>query len=728
MKDCCQHHHQEDKRPPAGPDAPVSYTCPMHPGIAQDHPGPCPKCGMALELKSIPASAEEKNPELEEMTRRFKVSLILTLPLVFLAMTEMSGHAKFLSGPVLGWIEFILATPVVLWGGAPFFKRGWASVIRRSLNMFTLIAMGTGAAYFYSLAAVVTPRIFPKNLIEAGGGIPVYFEAAAVIVTLVLMGQVLELHARMKTGDAIRALLGLAPKTAHLIGPDGGEKNIPLENVKTGDRLRIRPGESIPVDGIVTEGQSAVDESMMTGESIPVAKGSGSPVVGGTVNGTGSLVMEAKRVGAETVLSHIIQRVGEAQRSKAPIQNLADKVSGYFVPAVILISLATFIFWFFKGPEPRLAFAMLSAVSVLIIACPCALGLATPMSVMVGIGRAAQAGVLIQNAAVLQTFERVKTLIVDKTGTLTEGKPKLVSMLAAGRDESEILRLAASLEHHSEHPLAHAIVSAAKGRGIPLAPVQNFNSVTGKGITGIIGDHLAALGNQKLLADLKIPFEVLSRQAEDLRKKGETVIFLAIDNQMAGILGVADTIKESTYGAIQKLRREGIAIKIVTGDNLITAEAIGKKLGLTDIEAEVSPDRKGEIVKRLQAGGRLVAMAGDGINDAPALSQADIGIAMGTGTDVAMESADIVLVKGDLNGIERAKRLSHAMMKNIRQNLFFAFLYNLLGIPIAAGIFYPIFGWLLSPMIAGAAMSLSSVSVILNALRLNQSTKRYQVP
>ena len=677
----------------------------MHPEVIQEGLGSCPKCGMALEPKSA-STAEERNPELEAMSRRFWVGLALTAPLFL---------------PALGRLHPVLATPVVLWGGWPFFARGWESVVRRRLNMFTLIALGVGVAYLYSLIAELLPGLFPPTFRDSGGRVPVYFEAAAVITVLVLLGQVLELKARSRTSSAIKALLNLAPKTARLIRPNGEEEDLPLESVKVGDRLRVRPGERVPTDGVVLEGASAVDESMVTGESIPVEKGPGVRVTGGTVNGTGSMVIEARRVGGDTLLARIVHMVSEAQRSRAPIQRLADVISSYFVPAVVLVSAITFVTWFLIGPQPRLAYALVNAVAVLIIACPCALGLATPMSIMVGVGRGAQAGVLIKNAEALEIFEKVDTLVVDKTGTLTEGKPKLVSVVPARQgQERDLLRLAGSVERGSEHPLAAAIVAGARDRSVPLSDAKGFKSLTGKGVTGTVDGRAVALGNSALMEEMGVPPGDLSERAEALRREGQTVMFVAADGKLAGLVGVADPVKASTPEAIQILRREGVRVIMVTGDNQTTAEAVARRLALEEVRAGVLPERKGELVKRLQAEGRVVAMAGDGVNDAPALAQASVGIAMGAGADVAMESAGVTLVKGDLRGIARARRLSRVTMRNIRQNLFFAFFYNALGIPVAAGALYPFFGILLSPMIASAAMSFSSVSVIANALRLRK--------
>ena len=698
----------------------TEYTCPMHPEIIQDHPGNCPKCGMALESRTV--SVEEDNTELNDMTRRFKVSAILAIPVFFLAMiTDMvpAWLPDGLSMSTVQWIEFVLATPVVLWGGWPFFVRGWQSVQTGNLNMFTLISLGVSVAWVFSIVALFFPQIFPSEMLHAGGTVPVYFEAAAVITALVLLGQVLELRARSQTNAAIQLLLGLAPKTARLIKAGGKEEDVPLESVKPDDMLRIRPGEKIPVDGIVLEGESNVDESMVTGEPIPVAKQTGDKLIGATINSTGSLLMRAENVGADTLLSQIIHMVAEAQRSRAPIQKMADTVAGYFVPAVVGIAIITAIAWRIWGPEPQLAYAVINAVAVLIIACPCALGLATPISIMVGTGRGATEGVLIKNAEALEIMEKVDTLVVDKTGTLTEGKPKLVSVTTLdGVEEINALQLTASLERASEHPLAEAIVKGAEKRGLTLSKVNNFQSITGKGVTGEIDGHKVALGNIKLLEDLGVEAQVLPKMGDLQKAEGQTVMYLAIDGKAAGLIGVADPIKTSTPEAIRALHAEGISVVMLTGDSLKTAEAVAKKLDIDNIHAEVLPDQKAAVIKRLQAEGRIVAMAGDGINDAPALAQAHVGIAMGTGTDVAMESAGVTLVKGDLRGIVRARRLSRATMKNIRQNLFFAFFYNSAGVPIAAGVLYPVFGLLLSPMIAAAAMSFSSVSVITNALRL----------
>ncbi|MEE8110834.1 MAG: heavy metal translocating P-type ATPase [bacterium] len=705
------------------PAAKTEYVCPMHPEVVQDEPGSCPICGMALEPRTVTLE-EEVNPELVDMTRRFWVSVVLAVPVLFLAMSDLiPGRPvqQVLSPRLLGWIQLVLSTPVVLWGGWPFFERGWASIVNRSLNMFTLIAVGVGTAYVYSVVAALFPGIFPEVFRGEGGEVAVYFEAAAVITALVLLGQVLELRARSQTSSAIKALLGLAPKTARLVREDGSEGDVPLDRVQPGDRLRVRPGEKVPVDGVVLEGSSSVDESMVTGEPIPVEKGPQSKVTGGTVNGTGGFVMRAERVGGETLLAQIVKMVSEAQRSRAPIQRLADVVSSYFVPAVVLTAVAAFIVWSLIGPEPRMAYALVNAVAVLIIACPCALGLATPMSIMVGTGRGATAGVLIKNAEALEVLEKVDTLVVDKTGTLTEGRPRLTSLVALpDQDESQVLGLAASLERASEHPLAAAIVAGAQERGLALSDVEDFRSVTGKGVAGQVGGRSVILGNQKFFEDEGISTGDLLEKAEGLRRDGQTVMFVGVDGRAAGLLGVADPVKDTTPEAIRVLHRDGMRIVMLTGDNRTTAEAVARKLELDEVEAEVLPAQKVEVVKRLQAEGRVVAMAGDGINDAPALAQAQVGIAMGTGTDVAMESAGVTLVKGDLRGIARARRLSRGTMRNIRQNLFFAFIYNILGVPLAAGVLYPVFGLLLSPIIASAAMTFSSVSVIGNALRLRK--------
>jgi len=700
----------------------TEYTCPMHPEIVRDEPGNCPICGMALEPRTV--AAKEKNEELEDMSRRFWVSAVLSIP-VFLLATVADLIPQWLPDGFtmqqVQWVEFVLATPVILWGGWTFYVRAVQSVRTWNLNMFTLIGLGVSVAWLYSVVALLLPAIFPPTMRHEDGTVPVYFEVAAVITTLVLLGQVLELRARSRTNAAIKMLLGLAPNTARRINEDGREEDVPLERVEAGDTLRIRPGEKIPVDGTVVEGDSSVDESMVTGEPIPVHKQPGDKVIGATVNGTGSLVMRAERVGADTLLSQIVNMVAEAQRSRAPIQKLADLVSSYFVPAVVVIAIIAFIVWANWGPEPRLAHAIVNAVAVLIIACPCALGLATPISIMVGTGRGAMAGVLIKNAEALEILEKVDTLVVDKTGTLTEGKPTLVATKPAeGFDEEQVLRLAASLERASEHPLAEAIVRGAEDRGIELVGVNDFQSVTGQGVSGEVEGHAVALGNLKMLETLDIDPGTLPEQADVMRRDGETVMYVAIDKQAAGLIGVADPVKESTPEAIRDLHSENIEVVMLTGDSRTTAEAVAARLEIDRVEAEVLPDQKANIVKELQAEGRVVAMAGDGINDAPALAQAHVGIAMGTGTDVAMESAGVTLVKGDLRGIVRAVRLSRATMRNIRQNLFFAFIYNSAGVPVAAGVLYPFFGILLSPIIAAAAMSFSSVSVIANALRLRK--------
>ncbi len=699
------------------------YTCPMHPEVRQRGPGSCPKCGMALEPMTVSAD-DGPDPELVDMTRRFWIGLVLTIPLLVFVMGDMlpgEPLRHLIPGRGLAWLQLVLATPVVLWAGWPFFVRGWASIVNRSLNMFTLIAIGTGMAYLYSVVGTLAPGIFPDSLRTHGGEIGLYFEAAAVITVLVLLGQVLELRARSQTSSAIKALLNLAPPTARRIRPDGTEEDVPLEAVHVGDGLRVRPGERIPVDGAVLEGTSAVDESMVTGEPIPVEKVPGSRVTGGTVNGTGGFVMRAERVGAETLLARIVQMVSEAQRTRAPIQRLADQVSAWFVPAVVAAAVLTFTAWSLWGPEPRLAYGLVNAVAVLIIACPCALGLATPMAIMVGTGRGALAGVLIKNAEALELMEKVDTLIVDKTGTLTEGKPRLTAVKPApGHDEATVLRLAASLERGSEHPLAAAILSGASERGITPRTVEDFRSETGKGIVGRVEGHAVALGNVRLMQDLGVAVDALSAEADALRGEGQTVMFVAVDSRAAGLVAVADPIKSSTAEALAALREAGLRIVMITGDNRRTAEAVARKLGIEDVEAEVLPEGKSGIVKKMQSEGRRVAMAGDGVNDAPALAQADVGVAMGTGTDVAIESAGITLVKGDLRGIVRARHLSRATMRNIRENLFFAFIYNTLGVPIAAGVLYPVAGILLSPIIASAAMTFSSVSVIANALRLRR--------
>ena len=699
----------------------VEYTCPMHPQIVRGEPGSCPICGMTLEPRN--ASLEE-NAQLRDMTRRFWVSAALaTLVFLLTMVSDLFPQAvpRILSMQMLQWLEFGLATPVVLWAGLPIFQRGLASVVNRSLNMFSLIALGVGVAWSYSLVAMLAPGIFPPAMRSMDGTVPVYFEAAAVIMALVLLGQVMELRARSQTGAAIKLLLGLAPKSARIVRADGSEEDILLAQVSPGDVLHVRPGEKVPVDGVVLEGLSALDESMVTGESIPVEKATGARLIGATVNGTGSLMMRAERVGAGTMLAQIVHMVSEAQRSRAPIQRLADVAAGYFVPVVVATALATFAIWGIFGPEPRLAHAIVNAVAVLIIACPCALGLATPMSIMVGTGRGALAGVLIKNAEALEAMEKVDTLLVDKTGTLTEGKPRLMSVEALGGfDKAVLLRLGASLERASEHPLAAAIVKGAQEKSLTLVTVSDFRSYTGKGVAGTVEKHAVALGNLALFEELHIAADELPGRAEQLRADGQMVMLVAVDGKAAGLIGVADPIKDSTLDAIRALHEEGVQVTMLTGDNRTTAQAVAKKLGIDRVEAEVLPEQKSEIVRQLHAQGRIVAMAGDGINDAPALALAQVGIAMGTGTDVAMESAGITLIKGDLRGIVRAVRLSRATMHNIRQNLFFAFIYNVLGIPIAAGALYPFFGLLLSPIIAAAAMSFSSVSVILNALRLNR--------
>lgn len=701
----------------------TEWICPMHPEIIKDMPGSCPICGMALEPRTAMIGQEE-NPELVDMTRRFRVSVILTIPVVFIAMRHMvPGFSleHFIKSGVLRWLEFFLATPVVLWGGFPFFVRGWRSVITRNPNMFTLIGLGMSVAYDYSVIATLFPGIFPESFRGEGGKVGVYFEAAAVIVTLVLLGQVLELKARGQTGAAIRALLGLVPKTARRIKEDGSEDDVPLDQVRPGEILRVRPGEKIPVDGIVTDGASSVDESMITGEPIPVQKQPGDHIIGATVNGTGTLVMKAEKVGAGTLLSQIVQMVAEAQRSRAPIQKLVDIVAGYFVQIVISIAVITFIVWAWFGPEPRFAYAIINAVAVLIIACPCALGLATPMSIMVATGKGATLGVLFKNAEAIEVMKKVNTLVVDKTGTLTVGKPKLIEIITVeGWEKQRVLLYAASIERGSEHPLAASIVSEAEAQNIELIKVESFQSLTGKGVTGQVDGHAVALGNLKLISDIGISPGELSQTAERMRSESQIVMFLVMDGKIAGLLGVADPIKATTPESIRQLHKENIRIVMLTGDNRTTAEAVSKKLQIDEVVAEVLPDQKAEEVKRFQGEGRIVAMAGDGINDAPALAQAHVGIAMGTGTDVAMESAGVTLVKGDLRGIVRARVLSKLTMRNIKQNLFFAFVYNSIGVPIAAGILYPFFGILLSPVIAAAAMSFSSVSVVSNALRLRR--------
>ncbi len=704
----------------SAPAATVEWTCPMHPEVVRDAPGSCPICGMALEPRTV--QVEEDNSELRDMTRRFWISVALTAPLVAFAMLRhlpgggMFPHALM---PWASWIELALAAPVVLWCGWPFFERAWSSLVSRNLNMFTLIGLGVTVAFLYSLFATLLPQLFPSALRDHAGNVGVYYEAAAAIVTLVLLGQVMELRARSRTGAAIRALLGLAPTTARRIDVDGSEHDVALDQVAAGDLLRVRPGEKVPVDGVVVEGSSNIDESMVSGEPLPVAKRSGDRVTGATVNGNGSLVMRAEHVGADTLLSRIVNMVAQAQRSRAPIQRLADQVSGWFVPAVIVIAIITFVVWAIAGPNPRLVYALVNAVAVLIIACPCALGLATPMSIMVAVGKGATAGVLFRDANAIEVLRTVDTLVIDKTGTLTAGKPEVVSIVAAtGFDENEILRLGASVERASEHPLATAIVSASERRGASVSAATEVESISGKGVQGLAGRKRVALGNRALLDQLGVDAATLIDRAESLRADGQTVMFVVIDGVIAGLIGVADPVKETTHEAIKALHAEGLRIVMLTGDNETTARAVAAKLGIDEVIAEVLPDQKAEAVKRLQREGRIVAMAGDGINDAPALAQAAVGIAMGTGTDVAMESAGVTLVSGDLRGIVRALRLSNATMRNIRQNLFFAFVYNAIGVPVAAGVLYPFFGILLSPMIAAAAMSFSSVSVITNALRL----------
>jgi len=699
----------------------TTWTCPMHPEIVRDRPGSCPICGMALEPRVV--TADERNPELDEMTRRFYVCLVLTAPILGFMVLGMLPGDRFTfasSHPLRKWVEFALATPVVIWGGWPFFERGWRSIVTRHLNMFTLIALGVGAAYGYSVVATLAPGLFPESF-RMGSDVAVYFEPAAVIVVLVLLGQVLELRARSRTSTAIRNLLSLAPPAAHRIDSHGQEQEVPLEHVAVGDRLRVRPGERVPVDGVVVEGRTAIDESMVTGEPIPVEKDPGARVTGGTVNGTGAFVMRTERVGADTLLAQIVRMVSEAQRSRAPIQRLADTVSGIFVPAVIAAAVVSFVLWAAFGPEPRLAHALVNAVAVLIIACPCALGLATPMSIMVGTGRGAEAGVLIRNAQALEVLERVTTVVVDKTGTLTEGKPTLMSVEPApGFDEASLLALTASLEHVSEHPLGAAVVAGARARGITLGPVDDFKSRTGFGVSGTIDGRRVMIGNRNHLREEGVDPGALVERADALRTAGQTVIFVAIDGRPAGLLAVADPIKDGAREAITALRRDGVNVVMLTGDSQVTAAAVARAAGIEHVAAEVLPDQKVAAIERLQASGERVAMAGDGINDAPALARADVGIAMGTGTDVAIESADVTLLRGDIRGVWRARRLSRATMRNIRQNLFFAFIYNVAGVPIAAGVLYPWFGLLLSPMIASAAMTFSSVSVIANALRLRK--------
>ncbi|MDE3876425.1 copper-translocating P-type ATPase [Sinorhizobium meliloti] len=725
------HHHSRTNvhAPPAqteGSQVPtmegVIYTCPMHPQVRQIGPGNCPICGMALEPAVVTA---ETGPSAEfvDMRRRFWIGLVLTSPVLAL---EMGGHLTnlhmLLGAQTSNWLQLVFATPVVLWAGAPFFERAWRSLVTRRLNMFTLIAMGTGVAWVYSVIATVAPGLFPATFRSADGAVPIYFEAAAVITVLVLLGQVLELRAREQTGGAIRALLDLAPKTARRIRNDGTDEDVPLEAVAVGDRLRVRPGEKVPVDGTLVEGRSSVDESMITGESMPVTKEVGAKLIGGTMNKTGGFVMEAGKVGRDTMLSRIVQMVAEAQRSRAPIQRLADEVSGWFVPAVILIAIVAFVAWMWLGPEPRFTHGLVAAVAVLIIACPCALGLATPMSIMVGVGQGARAGVLIKNAEALERFEKVNTLVVDKTGTLTEGKPKVTSVVAVnGIAEDELLQVAATLERASEHPLAAAIVEAANESRLGLGTAENFDSPVGKGVTGTVKGHRLVIGSHQIMSEEKVDVAPLTEKAEALRGEGATVIFVAIDGRVGGLFAISDPIKPTTPAAVAALMKDGVRVVMLTGDNRTTANAVARKLGITEVEAEILPEHKSEIVRRLRNEGRVVAMAGDGVNDAPALAAADVGIAMGTGTDVAIESAGVTLLKGDLQGIVRARQLSHATMRNIRQNLFFAFIYNAAGVPVAAGVLYPAFGLLLSPIIAAAAMALSSVSVIGNSLRLRST-------
>jgi len=724
MHDQCHHAGgaPTPAKPPPAPEGTI-YTCPMHLQIRQVGPGVCPICGMALEPEVASAEAAP-NPELADMTRRFWIGLVLTLPVLAL---EMGGHLTNLHALVgqnwSNWLQFIFATPVVLWAGSPFFVRGWQSLLTRNLNMFTLIAMGIGVAWLYSVVAILLPGLFPPAFRSPDGAVAVYFEAAAVITVLVLLGQVLELRAREQTSGAIRALLDLAPKTARRLHADGSEEEVSLDAIAVGDRLRVRPGEKVPVDGELIEGRSAVDESMVTGESMPVTKEAGAKVIAGTLNTTGSFVMRAEKVGRDTMLSRIVQMVAAAQRSRAPIQRLADQVSGWFVPTVIAVALVAFAAWSIYGPEPRFAFGLVAAVTVLIIACPCALGLATPMSIMVGVGRGAQVGVLIKNAEALERMEKIDTLVVDKTGTLTEGKPKVVAIIAAkGFDDNDALRWAASVEKASEHPLALAIVAAAQERKLNLSAVTEFDSPTGKGVVGVVEGRRLALGNARFLRELGVQTHELEQDAERLRHEGATAIFLGVDGRVAAVIAIADPVKSTTPDALNALSQEGVRVVMLTGDNKTTADAVARRLGITEVEAEVLPDQKSAVVAKLQKEGRAVAMAGDGVNDAPALAAAEVGIAMGTGTDVAIESAGVTLLKGDLTGIVRARRLSQATMRNIRQNLFFAFIYNAAGVPIAAGVLYPFFGILLSPIIAAAAMALSSVSVVGNSLRLRRAS------
>lgn len=721
------HHHHEKPAAKAGvtstPGEGVIYTCPMHPQIRQIGPGTCPICGMTLEPE-VATEATGPSAELVDMTRRFWIGLVLTLPVLAL---EMGGHLTnlhmLLGAQLSNWIQLVLATPVVLWAGWPFFERAWASLVNRSLNMFTLIAMGTGVAWIYSIVATAAPGIFPDTFRAADGSVAIYFEAASVITVLVLLGQVLELRAREQTGGAIRALLDLAPKTARRVRDDGSDEDIGLDVVVVGDRLRVRPGEKVPVDGELIEGRSSVDESMITGESMPVTKEVGAKLIGGTLNQSGGFVMRAGKVGRDTMLAQIVRMVADAQRSRAPIQRLADQVSGWFVPVVILIAVAAFIAWGIWGPEPRFAYGLVAAVAVLIIACPCALGLATPMSIMVGVGRGAGMGVLIKNAEALERFEKIDTLVVDKTGTLTEGRPKVTALKTVGGfDEVELLRLAASLERASEHPLAAAIVTAAKERNLALGETREFDSPVGKGVTGTVDGKRLVIGSHRIMTEASVDLSALMTEAETLRGEGATVIYAAIDGKVGGLIAIADPVKATTSAALRSLKEENIRVVMLTGDNKTTAQAVARRLGIEEVEAEILPEDKGKVVAQLRRGGRVVAMAGDGVNDAPALAAADVGIAMGTGTDVAIESAGVTLLKGDLQGIARARKLSHATMSNIRQNLFFAFIYNAAGVPVAAGVLYPTFGLLLSPIIAAAAMALSSVSVIGNSLRLRRTS------
>lgn len=710
---------------PLPPVTHVEYTCPMHPEIIRDAPGFCLICGMALEPRATSITTSiEQNPELASMTRRFWISVVLTVPVLVLGMSDLIPGQPFqhwLGMHAIAWLELLLASPVVVWAGWPFFERGWASLANRSLNMFTLIALGTGTAYVYSVIAVLFPGLFPPSFRDMSVGVPVYFEAAAAITTLVLLGQVLELRARSHTSTAIRSLLKLSPKTARLVRADGTEIDVPLEHIAAGDQLRVRPGERVPVDGVIEDGNSSIDESIMTGEPIPVEKNAGSGVIGGSVNGTGTFVMRAERVGDDTLLAQIVRMVSEAQRSRAPVQKLADRVSSYFVPAVVLIAVIAFTFWATVGPAPKMAHALLNAVAVLIIACPCALGLATPMAIMLGTGRGALAGILVRNAEALEILEKVDTLVVDKTGTLTEGRPRVTSITpAAGSSDLQLLRMAATLERGSEHPLAAAILAALSERHLEPGALADFHSRTGKGVTGVVDGKKAALGNRTLFAELGIDLAELNERAKSLEAEGQTVIFISSNDKAVGIIGVADPVKSTALEAIERLHREGIRIVMLTGDSRATAETVARKLGIEEVHAGVLPAEKADIVKRLQSEGRIVAMAGDGVNDAPALTQANVGIAMATGTDIAMESAGITLLRGDLRGVARARTLSRATMRNIRQNLFFAFAYNSLGVPIAAGVLYPFFGLLLSPILASAAMTFSSVSVIANALRLRR--------